>query len=100
MPSSPYHVYLDLDVINNDYSSNSPPQLRFEENRNAAFLDGDSKTTFVPSPVSPFRLQIPFQSLFQKSTQLLLVSIRQSTRLPLFIPRREATRQFIRQPQI
>ncbi len=43
MPSSPYHVYLDLVVINNDCSSNSPPQLRFEESRNAPFLDGDSK---------------------------------------------------------
>ncbi len=43
MPSSPYHVYLDLDVINNDYSSNSPPQLRLEENGNARFLDGDNK---------------------------------------------------------
>ena len=39
----PYHVYLDLDVINNDYKHDgSPPYLRFEEIRNTPFLDGDS----------------------------------------------------------
>ena len=32
----PYHVYLDLDVINNDYTHvGSPSHLRFEEIRNA-----------------------------------------------------------------
>ena len=38
----PYHVYHDLDVINNDFSGQSAPHLRFEETRNATFLDGDS----------------------------------------------------------
>ena len=39
----PHHVYLDLDVINNDYKNNgAPPYLRFEEIRNTPFLDGDS----------------------------------------------------------
>ena len=37
----PYHIYYDLDV-NNDYSSNSAPHLRFESTRNAPFIDGDS----------------------------------------------------------
>ncbi len=46
MPLSPYHAYLDLDVINNDNSSNSPPQPRLEESRSAPFLDGDSKDYF------------------------------------------------------
>ena len=39
----PYHVYLDLDVINNDYKhGGSPPYLRFELIRNTPFLDGDN----------------------------------------------------------
>ena len=38
----PYHVYMDLDVMNNDYNSTSKPQLRFEETRNTPFLPGDS----------------------------------------------------------
>ena len=32
--NDPYHVYMDLDVINHDYSSTSKPQLRYEETRN------------------------------------------------------------------
>jgi hypothetical protein len=31
-----------MDVINHNYSGDSPPHLRFEETRNAPFLDGDS----------------------------------------------------------
>ena len=42
----PYHVYMDLDVINNDYNSTSNPQLRFEETRNTPFLPGDSADYF------------------------------------------------------
>ena len=43
----PYHVYLDLDVISNDYKHDgSPPYLRFEEIRNTPFLDGDSSEYF------------------------------------------------------
>ena len=70
MPSSPYHVYLDLDVINNDYSSNSPPQLRFEESRNAPFLDGDSKDYFC---------------------SIARFSIQTANTLPLFIPKIDAS---------
>ena len=42
----PYHVYMDLDVVNSDYSTASKPQLRFEETRNAPFLPGDSADYF------------------------------------------------------
>ncbi len=69
MPSSPYHVYLDLDVINNDYTSTSPPQLRFEESRNAPFLDGDSKDYFC---------------------SIARFSIQTANTLPVFIPKIEA----------
>ena len=70
MPSSPYHVYLDLDVINNDYSSSSPPQLRFEESRNAPFLDGDSKDYFC---------------------SIARFSIQTANTLPVFIPKIDST---------
>ena len=47
MIQDPHHVYLDLDVINNDYTSNATrPYLRFEEIRNTPFLDGDSAEYF------------------------------------------------------
>ena len=42
MPQQPYHVYVDLDAVNNDFSSKSPPLLRFDETRDYPFLDGDS----------------------------------------------------------
>ncbi|MFM7982523.1 MAG: phage minor capsid protein, partial [Candidatus Fonsibacter sp.] len=36
-------MYLDLDVINNDYKQGgAPPYLRFEEIRHTPFLNGDS----------------------------------------------------------
>ncbi|MFM7980568.1 MAG: hypothetical protein ACKPKO_14745, partial [Candidatus Fonsibacter sp.] len=39
----PHHVYLDLDVINNDYThAGPPPYLRFKEIKNTPFLDEDS----------------------------------------------------------
>ena len=43
----PHHVYLDLDVINNNHTPGvSPPYLRFEEIRNTPFLDGDNSAYF------------------------------------------------------
>ena len=43
----PYHVYLDLDVLNNDFSSGaSAHRLEFSETRNTPFLDGDSSNYF------------------------------------------------------
>ena len=45
--SKPIHTYLDLDVVNNNLnSSTNAPQLRFEENRNTPFLEGDSSEYF------------------------------------------------------
>ena len=45
--SKPIHTYLDLDVVNNNLNSNAvAPQLRFEENRNTPFLEGDSSEYF------------------------------------------------------
>ena len=47
MLQDPHHVYLDLDIINNDYTTNGArPHLRFEEIRNTPFLDGDSAEYF------------------------------------------------------
>ena len=69
-PSLPYHVYLDLDVINNDYSSNTPPPLKFEENRNAPFLDGSSADYFC---------------------SIVRFSIQTANSLPVFIPKIDKT---------
>ena len=65
-PSLPYHVYLDLDVVNNDFSSNTPPPLKFEENRNAPFLDGSSADYFC---------------------SIVIFSIQTGSSLPVFIPK-------------
>ena len=43
----PHHVYLALDVINNNYTPEGPkPYLRFEETRNTPFLEGDNSEYF------------------------------------------------------
>ena len=45
--SQPYHIYLDLDVLNNDVASGAQPHpLVFEETRNTPFLDGDASNYF------------------------------------------------------
>ena len=62
----PYHIYMDLDVINNDYTSTKHPHLRFEETRNTPFLDGDSSDYFC---------------------SILRFSIQTGNSLPVFIPR-------------
>ncbi|MFM7988018.1 MAG: hypothetical protein ACKPKO_52760, partial [Candidatus Fonsibacter sp.] len=47
MLQNPQHVYLDLDVINNDYTTSvTRPYVRCEEIRNTPFLDGDSAEYF------------------------------------------------------
>ena len=67
MPASlPYHVYLDLDVINNDFSSSPPPLLKFEETRNAPFLDGSSSDYFVLLYVSQYKLRTHYLYSFLK----------------------------------
>ena len=45
--NDPYHIYMDLDVINNDSRSESKPQLRFEETRNTPFYLATVPTTSV-----------------------------------------------------
>ena len=45
MSNSPTHIYVDLDVVNNDYV-NAPPLLKFEDTRSAPFLQ-DSKDYFA-----------------------------------------------------
>ena len=63
----PHHVYLDLDVINNDYKHDGPPPyLRFEEIRNTPFLDGDSSEYFC---------------------SIMRFTIQTGNTLPVFIPR-------------
>ena len=44
--NDPCHVYVDLDVINNDYNATSKSYLRFEETRNTPILPGDSADYF------------------------------------------------------
>jgi len=44
--NDPYHVYVDLDVINNDYNATRKSYLRFEETRNTPILPGDSADYF------------------------------------------------------
>ena len=66
--NDPYHVHLDLDVINRDYNATSKPHLRFEETRNTPFLPGDSADYFC--------------SVVRFSTQT-------GNTLPVFIPRIE-----------
>ena len=63
----PIHVYLDLDVINNNLSSTAAaPVLTFQENRNSPFLDGDSSEYFC---------------------SIVRFSIQTANSLPIFIPR-------------
>ena len=69
MPSinHPCHVYLDLDVLNNDFSSGAKPhRLEFQETRNSPFLDGDSSNYFC---------------------SIVRFSIQTGSSLPVFIPR-------------
>ena len=65
----PYHQYLDLDFLNNDFSSGAAPRrLEFGETRNTPFLDGDSSNYFC---------------------SIVRFSIQTGSGLPVFIPRIE-----------
>ena len=80
----PHHVYLDLDVINNDYKHDgAPPYLRFEEIRNTPFLDGDSSEYFCS--IARFTVQTG------NTLPVLLprVAIQNYDTPPLFIPKQE-----------
>ena len=70
MPQQPYHVYVDLDAVNNDFSSKSPPLLRFDETRDYPFLDGDSAEYFC---------------------SVVRFSIQTANSLPVFIPKMDPT---------
>ena len=63
------HIYLDLQIVNNNQSNNEPPPvLRFEETRNTHFLPGDSADYFC---------------------SILRFSVETGDEIPVFIPRRE-----------
>jgi hypothetical protein len=63
----PYHVYLDLDVLNNDFDSGARShRLEFQETRNSPFLDGDASNYFC---------------------SIVRFSIQTGNSLPVFIPR-------------
>lgn len=66
MMNDPHHVYLDLDVINNNEDNKVVPTLRFEEIRNTPFLDGDSSEYFC---------------------SIVRFSIQTGNSLPVFIPK-------------
>jgi hypothetical protein len=54
--SRPYHIYMDLEVRNDDvHSMSSPPPLSFEETRLQPFLDGDASDYFCT--IARFTLQ-------------------------------------------
>jgi hypothetical protein len=65
--SKPYHIYLDLDVLNSDTAPTSrAPVLSFEETRTQPFLEGSASDYFV---------------------SIVRFSIQTGTSLPVFIPR-------------
>ena len=67
--AKPIHTYLDLDVVNNNLTSDTvAPALRLEETRNTPFLDGDSSEYFL---------------------SITRFSIQTGNSLPIFIPRIE-----------
>ena len=54
--SFPIHIYVDLDVTNDDLNHTSqPPQLSFEVTRNHPFLEGNASNYFVT--ISRFSIQ-------------------------------------------
>ena len=61
------HIYLDLDVVNNDQlANNDPPPLRFQETRTNPLLTGDTNDYYC---------------------SILRFSIQTGNTLPIFIPR-------------
>ena len=76
-----HHVYLDLEVINNNHTPGvSPPYLRFEEIRNTPFLDGDSSE--FPCSIVRFTIQTGNTLL----VFIPLVAIQNNQTLPAFRP--------------
>jgi hypothetical protein len=61
---------MDLDVINNEFTSPTPPPLRFEEIRDAPYLDGDSA---------------------EHLCSLARLSLQTGSSLPVFVPKADKT---------
>ena len=72
----PHHVYLDLDVINNNYTQEGPrPYLWFGETRNTPFLEGDTSEYYcsivrlsIQTWATPYRCLFPSIKLGQNDT--------------------------------
>ena len=65
----PSHVYVDVDVVNNDLTSDiSAPALRFQETRDTPYIEGDSADYLC---------------------SIIRFSIQTGSSLPVFIPRIE-----------
>ena len=63
----PTHIYVDLDIVNNDQTTNDdPPLLRFEETRNSPYINDNSAKYYC---------------------SILRFSIQTGNELPIFIPR-------------
>ena len=71
--TTPFHVYLDLDVRNDDVETvTSPPPLNFDETRLQPFLMGDASDYFCT--IARFTLDT-------------------SNSIPIFIPEMDTTRR-------
>ncbi len=67
--SDPNHIYLDLDIINNNYSqSGPPPYLRFEEIRHTLFWTATARSTSATSCDSQVKRATPCQCSFRASS--------------------------------
>ena len=65
--SEPTHIYLDLDVVNNDQLANAdPPPLRFQETRTTPVINGDANDYYC---------------------SIIRFSIQTGNTLPVFTPR-------------
>ena len=63
----PSHMYVDLDVVNNDLTSNiNAPALKFEETRTSPYIEGDSADSLC---------------------SIIRFSIQTGSSLPVFIPK-------------
>ena len=78
--NDPHHVYLDLDVINNNENNKVLPSLRFEEIRNTPFLDGDSSEYFCSI------VRFTIQTGNTLPVFIPLVDIQNNQTLPVFRP--------------
>ena len=70
--NSTTHIYVDLDVINNDYV-NPQPMLKFEDTRNSPFLSDSS----------------------QYYASIIRFSLQTANTLPVFIPKIDKTASYI-----